>query len=165
MSKPQNYADILLNLPVDETLKTFLERHVLPLPEGWSWSDSMHTSRSLVRLVQSHPNTAMRDRIVAGLHASTLLAHPLGNLRQHRLCNDKYLIGLRHRNVEFRHGAVKLIVTLLAVNEAISVWIFFAPCCQALPKGGGALAGAMRADVACFCDYGYKPISFIHCQH
>ncbi|MDI9234582.1 hypothetical protein [Limnohabitans lacus] len=40
MSRAQTYADILLNLPVDDTLKTFMERHALPLPEGWSWNDS-----------------------------------------------------------------------------------------------------------------------------
>lgn len=78
MSKPLTYADILLSLPVDETLKTFLERHALPLPAGWEWSDNTATSRRLIRLVQSHPETALRDRIVAGLHASASLAHPLG---------------------------------------------------------------------------------------
>ena len=78
MSKPLTYADILLSLPVDDTLKTFLERHALPLPAGWEWSDNTATSRRLIRLVQSHPETALRDRIVAGLHASASLAHPLG---------------------------------------------------------------------------------------
>jgi hypothetical protein len=78
VSKPLTYADILLSLPVDETLKTFLERHALPLPAGWEWSDNTATSRRLIRLVQSHPETALRDRIVAGLHASASLAHPLG---------------------------------------------------------------------------------------
>ena len=57
MSKPLTYADILLSLPVDETLKTFLERHALPLPPGWEWSDNTGTSRRLIRLVQSHPDT------------------------------------------------------------------------------------------------------------
>jgi len=78
VSKPLTYADILLSLPVDDTLKTFLERHALPLPAGWEWSDNTATSRRLIRLVQSHPETALRDRIVAGLHASASLAHPLG---------------------------------------------------------------------------------------
>ena len=75
MSRTQTYADILLNLPVDDTLKTFIERHAMPLPEGWIWHDSIQASKSLVGLIQLHPNAAMRDRIVAGLHASTLLAH------------------------------------------------------------------------------------------
>ena len=96
MSKPLTYADLLLNLPVDETLKTFLERHALPLPEGWQWTDSTSTSWRLIRLVQAHPDTAKRDRIVAGLHASALLAHPLGKQAMFQAAHDRptELIGL-----------------------------------------------------------------------
>ena len=32
MSRAQTYADILLNLPVDDTLKTFMERNGLRKP-------------------------------------------------------------------------------------------------------------------------------------
>ena len=96
MSKPLTYADILLNLPVDETLKTFLERHALPLPEGWQWTDNTATSRRLIRLVQTHPDSGLRDRIVAGLHASALLAHPLGKQAMFQAAHDRpiELVGL-----------------------------------------------------------------------
>ncbi len=89
MSRTQTYADTLLSLPVDDTLKTFLERHNLPLPEGWVWHDSVQASKSLVGLIQMHPNVAMRDRIVAGLHASTLLAHPLGKQAMFQAAHDR----------------------------------------------------------------------------
>ncbi len=89
MSRPQTYADTLLNLPVDDTLRAFLERHALPLPEGWVWQDSIQTSRSLVGLIQAHPQPAMRDRIVAGLHASTLLVHPLGKQAMFQAAHDR----------------------------------------------------------------------------
>ncbi len=89
MSRAQTYADILLNLPVDDTLKTFMERHALPLPEGWSWNDSVQTSKGLIGLIQSHPVAAMRDCIVAGLHASTLLAHPLGKQAMFQAAHDR----------------------------------------------------------------------------
>lgn len=89
MSRAQTYADILLNLPVDDTLKTFMERQALPLPEGWSWNDSVQTSKGLIGLIQSHPVAAMRDRIVAGLHASTLLAHPLGKQAMFQAAHDR----------------------------------------------------------------------------
>ena len=89
MSRTQTYADILLNLPVDDTLKTFIERHAMPLPEGWIWDDSIQASKSLVGLIQLHPNAAMRDRIVAGLHASTLLAHPLGKQAMFQAAHDR----------------------------------------------------------------------------
>ena len=96
MSRPQTYADILLNLPVDDTLKTFIERHSLPLPEGWIWHDSIQASKRLVGLIQLHPSVAMRDRIVAGLHASTLLAHPLGKQAMFQAAHDRptELLGL-----------------------------------------------------------------------
>ena len=89
MSRAQTYADILLNLPVDDTLKTFMERHALPLPDGWSWNDSVQTSKGLIGLIQSHPVAAMRDRIVAGLHASTLLAHSLGKQAMFQAAHDR----------------------------------------------------------------------------
>jgi len=47
VSRNQTYADILLSLPVDDTLKTFIERHALPMPESWVWSDTVQTSRRL----------------------------------------------------------------------------------------------------------------------
>jgi hypothetical protein len=96
VSKLQNYADILINLPIDETLKTFLERHALPLPEGWSWQDNIYTSRTLVKLIQSYLDTVKRDRIIAGLHASSTLAHPLGKQAMFQATHDKpsELVGL-----------------------------------------------------------------------
>ncbi len=96
MSKPQTYADILLCLPVDETLKSFMVRHELPLPEGWAWQDDTHTSRALVKLIQNYQNTIKRDRIIAGLHASSTLAHPLGKQAMFQATHDKpnELVGL-----------------------------------------------------------------------
>ncbi len=89
MSRPQTYADILLHLPVDDTIKTFMERHALPLPEGWRWDDTVHTSRRLAGLIQGHPVVPKRDSIVAGLHASTLLAHPLGKQAMFQVAHDR----------------------------------------------------------------------------
>jgi len=96
VSKPQTYADILLCLPVDETLKTFMVRHELPLPQGWTWQDNTYTSRTLVKLIQSYQNTIKRDRIIAGLHASSTLAHPLGKQAMFQAAHDKpnELVGL-----------------------------------------------------------------------
>jgi len=96
VSRNQTYADILLSLPVDETLKTFIERHALPMPEGWTWNDTVQTSRRLIGLIQAHPVVAMRDRIVAGLHASTLLAHTLGKQAMFQAAHDRpaELVGL-----------------------------------------------------------------------
>lgn len=89
MSKPQTYADILLSLPVDDTLKAFLERHELPTPPGWNWEDSTQSSRTLIGLVQGHPEGLKRDAIVAGLQASALLAHPLGKQAMFQAAHDR----------------------------------------------------------------------------
>ena len=96
MSRNQTYADILLSLPVDDTLKTFIERHALPMPESWVWSDTVQASRRLIGLIRAHPVVAQRDRIVAGFHACTLLAHPLGKQAMFQAAHDRpaELVGL-----------------------------------------------------------------------
>jgi hypothetical protein len=96
VSKPQTYADILLCLPVDETLESFMVRHELPLPERWAWQDNTYTSRSLIKFIQNYQNTIKRDRIIAGLHASSTLAHPLGKQAMFQATHDKpnELVGL-----------------------------------------------------------------------
>lgn len=96
MSRTQTYADIVLCLPVDETLKAFMVRHELPLPEGSSWQDNTQTSRTLIKLIQGYTNTVKRDRIIAGLHASSTLAHPLGKQAMFQATHDKpnELVGL-----------------------------------------------------------------------
>ena len=78
MVKPHSYLDILLSLPVDETLKTFLERSRLPIPDAFDWIDDTRTSLALTRAIQACPDQAIRDRITAGLHASAQLAGPTG---------------------------------------------------------------------------------------
>ena len=76
MLKPLSYPDILLNLPVDATLRTFLERARLPLPDAFSWEDDVQTTKALTQAIQSCPDQGVRDAIAAGLHTSALLAAP-----------------------------------------------------------------------------------------
>ena len=78
MIKPHSYLDILLSLPVDETLRTFLERSRLPIPDAFDWIDDTRTSLALTRAIQVCPDQAIRDRITAGLNASAQLAGPTG---------------------------------------------------------------------------------------
>ena len=78
MIKVLSYPDILLSLPVDETLTTFLARAMLPLPEAFAWSDDAQCTRRLLEVIQSCPDQSARDRIAAGLHTSAQLSGPSG---------------------------------------------------------------------------------------
>ena len=78
MIKPLSYPDILLSLPVDETLMTFLARAMLVLPEGFVWADDTECTKRLIAVIQSCPDQSVRDRIAAGLHTSAQLSGPSG---------------------------------------------------------------------------------------
>ena len=74
----KTYADVLLHLPVDTTLKTYLDQHGLALPDDFDWADDTDTTNRLIEAIQDCPDPALRDKIVAGLFVSTQLAHPRG---------------------------------------------------------------------------------------
>jgi len=74
----KTYADVLLHLPVDSTLQSFLEHHGLKLPDGFEWTDNTVATTHLIDVIQNCPDPGIRDKIVAGLHVSTQLAHPRG---------------------------------------------------------------------------------------
>lgn len=82
----KTYADVLLHLPVDATLKTFFfDRENLALPADFDWTDETNTSSTLVEEIQN-AEIAVRDRVIAGLLASNLLAHPQGNQAMFQAC-------------------------------------------------------------------------------
>lgn len=74
----KTYADVLLHLPVDATLRGYLNHHGLALPDDFDWSDDTGTTTRLIDAIQQCPEPAVRDKIVAGLLVSTQLAHPRG---------------------------------------------------------------------------------------
>ncbi|WP_322993028.1 hypothetical protein [Limnohabitans sp.] len=155
MSRPQTYADILLNLPVDDTLKTFTERHTLPMPEGWIWHDSIQASKSLIGLIQLHPNVAMRDRIVAGLHASTLLAHSLGKQAMFQAAHDRpmELMGLIACKNDL-HRAFWLYVHHPALFEAAAEIEYLDHHGQQAQQHDLGLKGAIKRDEASIAAFG-----------
>lgn len=77
MSQFQTYTDILLDLPVDDTLKAFIKQHGLHLPKKWVWRDSVETSKRLMEMVQSNPNAYVRDRTLAALNSCANLGNEL----------------------------------------------------------------------------------------
>ncbi|MGB4557655.1 MAG: hypothetical protein WBI20_02960 [Burkholderiaceae bacterium] len=78
MLKPLSYPDILLGLPVDQTLRLFLERAKLALPATLEWTDDIATSKALILAVQSCAQIDVRDRVVAALHVIAQMCGPMG---------------------------------------------------------------------------------------
>jgi len=46
------FVDVMLELPVDATLRDFLTSHGLPVPGGFAWDDTPETSQFLVEAVK-----------------------------------------------------------------------------------------------------------------
>ena len=74
----KTYADVLFHLPVDGTLRTYLENQGLALPPEFDWADNATTTERLIEAIREYPETKVRDKIVAGLQVSDQLAHPRG---------------------------------------------------------------------------------------
>ncbi len=90
------FADVLQVLPVDDTLKTYLSRCRLSLPDTLDWSDNVATSQQIIDAIQSCADSAIRDRITSGLHTATQLTHAKANsaMFQVAIADGAVLIGL-----------------------------------------------------------------------
>jgi len=65
------YADVLTLLPVGATLQDYLTRCRLPLPPGLDWTDAVSTSRALITVIESCPDTMIRNTMIVGLRTAT----------------------------------------------------------------------------------------------
>jgi hypothetical protein len=74
----KTFVDVLLELPVDATLRNFLSLHGLPVPAGFGWQDTPETSQALVAAVKAWPDSAARDRMSASLMDSIQLSNATG---------------------------------------------------------------------------------------
>ncbi len=74
----KTFVDVMLELPVDATLRHFLTSHGLPVPDGFAWDDAPETSQFLVEAVKVWPDTAALDRMTANLMASVQLGDEAG---------------------------------------------------------------------------------------
>ena len=74
----KTFVDVMLELPVDTTLRDFLTSHGLPVPYGFAWDDTPETSQILVEAVKIWPDTDARDRMTANLLASVQLGDAAG---------------------------------------------------------------------------------------
>ncbi|MGB4227354.1 MAG: hypothetical protein WBJ68_12005 [Candidatus Dechloromonas phosphoritropha] len=74
----KTFVDVMLELPVDTTLRDLLTSHGLPVHDGFTWDDTPETSQVLVEAVKIWPDTDARDRMTANLLASVQLGDAAG---------------------------------------------------------------------------------------
>ena len=72
------YADALLHLPVDAMLQSYLTQQGMVFAPDFDWADDPGTRERLITEIQTCPDTAVRDTVVAGLNTGMQLAHPAG---------------------------------------------------------------------------------------
>jgi hypothetical protein len=72
------FVDVMLELPVDATLRDFLTNHDLPVLDGFAWDDTPETSQFLVEAIKVWPDVEARDRMLANLNASVQLGDVAG---------------------------------------------------------------------------------------
>ena len=51
----KTFVDVMLELPVDATLRDFLTTHSLPVPHGFAWDDTPETSQFWSKRSKSGP--------------------------------------------------------------------------------------------------------------
>jgi hypothetical protein len=82
----KTYADILLHIPVDSTLRTYLEKQGMELPPDFEWADNTETSHRLIELIAEYQDSAVRDKVIAGLKVSAKLDSPKGREIMQQVC-------------------------------------------------------------------------------
>ena len=73
----KTFVDVMLELPVDATLRDFLAGHGLSMPESDS-CDAADANQTLVEVVTAWADTDARDRMVANFMASVSLGDEAG---------------------------------------------------------------------------------------
>ena len=74
----KTFVDVMLELPVDTTLRDFLTSHGLPVPDEFAWDDTPQTSQFLVEAIKVWPDVDVRDRMAANLIAGVQLGDAAG---------------------------------------------------------------------------------------
>ncbi len=81
------YADILLQLPADSTMKAYFAKQELDIPPDFEWSNDTDTSHRLIDLITEHSDSAVRDKIIAGLKVCAQLDSPKGREIMQQVCS------------------------------------------------------------------------------
>ena len=92
----KTFVDVLLELPVDTTLQTFLAANGLPLPDDLSWSDGQEVTQTVIEAIRSWTDEIARDQLIAKLMASVGLGDAAGKQAMFQVArqNGAALMGL-----------------------------------------------------------------------
>ena len=74
----KTFVDVLLELPADTTLLTFLQANGLPIPHDLAWEATPETSAAVVEALRAWRDVTARDRLIGKLISSVQLAEPSG---------------------------------------------------------------------------------------
>jgi hypothetical protein len=88
MTITKTFIDVLLELPADTTLRTFLQANGLPFPDDLSWESAPETSSALVAALRAWPDVPARDRLIGKLMTSVQLAEPSGRRAMFQVAAD-----------------------------------------------------------------------------
>lgn len=74
----KTWLDLLLELPVDATLREFLISNRLTMPDDFVWSDTPETTKALIEALLAYPDVSVRDAVAAKVRASVALGDTAG---------------------------------------------------------------------------------------
>ena len=127
----KTFVDVLLELPVDTTLQTFLVANGLPLPDDLSWSDGQEVTQTVIEAIRSWPDEIARDQLIAKLMAKVVMSSPSGSssyvswmLPKNPVVDSRWTIVLT--SPEDRGNCLFPAATSLPLNGHL--WICTKPC-------------------------------------
>lgn len=87
-----SFVDSWILLPIDVSMRTFLNRFQVPVPSQFNWKNNYKNSRFLLHLIGSHIDTPTRDQLITEVLDCTRFANESGVDLLYQAClGDKEL--------------------------------------------------------------------------
>lgn len=106
----KTFIDVLLELPVDTTLREFLTGHGLTMPDDFTWADRPEATQAVVQALVTCADASVRDPVAAKLRASVALADTAGVQAMFQ--------------VAVGHGAILTALTACKSDVHRSFWLY-----------------------------------------
>lgn len=157
----KTFVDVLLELPVDATLREFLTSHGLTMPEDFAWIDKPEATQALVQALVTCTNMSVRDQVAAKLRASVALADTAGVQAMFKVAlgrgailatlaacksdvHRSFWLYVKHPELFDRAGDVDHFERRIAQAQQHDLGV------KKVPDTSDAALAALRADVAAF---------------